>query len=462
MTDMQQQVNHLNTKIDAGAQETKSYLDQLKKKVSEYDQEYKLSETASSYLDSGMQTAQSSVDELKKIGLQLQDKSKDASDETVRSAQRALGKTKESLAGLQTKAREYDNKFRAKGSSLTSTVEEVVNAARQKTMDAIEMANEQATHVLGMIQNMAGQAAGNAKYGAQVVAGGTANAADTVDEKLGVTPKATGVIDTVKETVVNLDKRIGVSETAAKIDATVTGGLGAKAMSKTGELVSNSVEYVAESLQKAKIVSSDSSTAQSVDKKASHAADKAVDAKDQVKDKAGQAQNKAQDVGTSAKQTGNSLTEDAKQKAGYAADKIAEKGTQAKEGAQNMMGKAHEKGVHGMEYAKDNASYAAGTAQQKGSQFAHDAKQTGHHAMGTAQQKGHEANVMGHQQAHQARVGTQQMTGQTPNQNKTTMETLRDGAQNVGTATKETLFGTSSGHSSTDPRNNQYQNYPHA
>ena len=56
----------------------------MKKKVHEYDEEYKVSETASSYLQSGLDTANESVDQLKAVGHQLKQQSGKASDQTVR------------------------------------------------------------------------------------------------------------------------------------------------------------------------------------------------------------------------------------------------------------------------------------------------------------------------------------------------------------------------------------------
>lgn len=76
---------------------------------------------------------------------------------------------------------------------------------------------------------------------------------EELDEKYGVRTTITGAVAAVTEKVVDLDKSLGVSETAAKVDEKVSGGIGASLINKGLELVNNSVEYVTDALNHAKV-----------------------------------------------------------------------------------------------------------------------------------------------------------------------------------------------------------------
>lgn len=76
--------------------------------------------------------------------------------------------------------------------------------------------------------------------------------AEGLDERFGVRSTITGAVAAVTEKVVDLDKSLGVSETAFKVDAKVSGGVGANLLTKGRELVNTSVEYVADALNQAK------------------------------------------------------------------------------------------------------------------------------------------------------------------------------------------------------------------
>lgn len=65
----------------------------------------------------------------------------------------------------------------------------------------------------------------------------------------------------VTDKVVGLDKSLGVSETAYKVDEKVSGGMGANLVAKGLELVNSSVEYVTDALNHAKETAASASAA---------------------------------------------------------------------------------------------------------------------------------------------------------------------------------------------------------
>lgn len=86
-----------------------------------------------------------------------------------------------------------------------------------------------------------------------VAAGGVVTKAEELDEKFGVRTTITGAVAAVTERVVGLDKSLGVSETAFKVDEKVSGGMGASLLNKGLEIVNSSVEYVTDALNHAKV-----------------------------------------------------------------------------------------------------------------------------------------------------------------------------------------------------------------
>lgn len=514
MADVHEQVDHLNQRIDSGAEETKLYLNKLKKKVEEYDSQHKLSETASEFLQSGIDSASSSVDELKHIGAQLHRQSKTVSGQTIETAQQALGKVKDSIDELQDKAREYDRKFvGSTGASVATGIENVVNATRQRTTDAIEMANEQAMRVMEMIQNVAGNVAHGAKQtaenvasGAQHAAGGVTHtakvatgevlkAAEKVDEKIGVTPAVSSAMCGVTDTVKKLDKRMHVTETATKIDTKITGGLATNLVHKGVELMQESIDYVTETLQQAKIAASQSPTMQMAEERASGAAERASDttgavqekvssAKDTVMGKVSDTTGAVQEKSSSAKDTaieatgmsgsGETMMEKAKGAAGQAGDMASEGAEHAKEGAQYMTGQAMEKGQQVKEGVKDKGQ----DIQEKGSQAmqkgydmkesvkekgsqalqqGHDMKETakekGSQAMGKAQDKGSQAKEKVKEKGSDMTGGSG--GGSSSSSGGGTMHSMKEQAGELGTAAKEATMGMSAGDSATDVRHKE-------
>lgn len=85
-----------------------------------------------------------------------------------------------------------------------------------------------------------------------VVTGEALLKAEEVDSKYGVTYTISGAVAAVTAKVGEIDRSLGVSETAASLDEKVTGGIGASLVNKGLDLVHSSVEYVSETLQQVK------------------------------------------------------------------------------------------------------------------------------------------------------------------------------------------------------------------
>ncbi|ETP35806.1 hypothetical protein F442_16136 [Phytophthora nicotianae P10297] len=99
----------------------------------------------------------------------------------------------------------------------------------------------------------------SAGYGAYVVAGGVVGKAEELDGRYGVVNTVSGVVGAVAEKVSDLDRALGVSATAMKVDEKVTGGIGTDLVNKGVVLVNNSVEYVTGALQQAKMAANEES-----------------------------------------------------------------------------------------------------------------------------------------------------------------------------------------------------------
>ncbi|KAF1326744.1 hypothetical protein FI667_g8188, partial [Globisporangium splendens] len=263
MADAQKEIEKLHEQIHKGTEETKTYLESLKAKLSEYDEHYKVSETATSYLQAGIDRAHKSVDELKELGDKLKQKSSDKKETLVDATKASFEKVHAALESLKQNGREYDQKFKAtlstsfesaKGgvgaaaSTVSSSVESIVSTTREKTVSSFEQIRDQIANV----QKAVGDKTASVGHNALVAAGGVLAKAEELDERFGVRTTITGAVAAVTEKVVDLDKSLGVSETAAKVDEKVSGGIGASLLNKGLELVSSSVEYVTDAINHAK------------------------------------------------------------------------------------------------------------------------------------------------------------------------------------------------------------------
>ncbi|TYZ58105.1 hypothetical protein PybrP1_006697 [[Pythium] brassicae (nom. inval.)] len=261
MADAQQEIEKLQAQIHKGAEETKTYLEAAK--LGEYDEHYKVSETATSFLQAGIDRAHKSVDELKELGDKLKQKGSSGKEAVVEATKASLDKVHAALESLKQNGRDYDQRFKsrlstsyesAKGgigsatSTVSTSIEAIVSTTREKTASSFEQIKEQLVNV----QVAVGNTTAAVGHNALVAAGGVVTMAEGLDERFGVRTTLTGAVAAVTEKVADLDKSLGVSETAFKVDEKVTGGIGANLLDKGRELVNNSVEYVTDALQQAK------------------------------------------------------------------------------------------------------------------------------------------------------------------------------------------------------------------
>ncbi|CAI5718017.1 unnamed protein product [Hyaloperonospora brassicae] len=253
------QIEKLQEQIHKGTEETKSYLASLKERLAEYDAQYSVSETASSFLQAAIERTHKSVDELKELGETLKDKSKSSSAPVVDAAKVSFSKVQAALDGLKERGRSYDDQFRAsvtssvdsvKGgvssatSSVSTSIEHIVVATRERSSSSFEQLKETLF---------------SAGYGAYVAAGGVVGKAEELDGRYGVVDTVSGVVGAVAGKVSDLDRALGVSATAMKVDDKVTGGIGTGLVNKGIDLVNSSVEYVAGALQQAKMAATEES-----------------------------------------------------------------------------------------------------------------------------------------------------------------------------------------------------------
>lgn len=418
-TDQDHGVETLKKQLSLGADETKRYLDQLDKKVAELDERHGKSgnEGAASYLKAAIDSARMSADKLRDVGCEMAGEHEELSSQSVAMAETALEKSQNAMRGVMNTAVEYDNKYmgssgQAATGKLSDTLHSVVNSGRQRTMDAMELARETLSNLGLHAQNAAGQA----KQSAQIATGEAVKLAEKGDEKLGVTTMASGVMQQVK----NLDERMQVTATAAKIDAKVTGGLGKKVVTTGLEIVQESVDYISETLTHAKQAANKSSTASEVENKTASMTGSMESLTEQGKEQAEEMKESAKEKATSAVETARgktgSATDTVKEKAGATKEAAGEKTSEAKDKAAEATGTARDKAsetassVKGkadetVESTKRHTSHATESAHEgvpkakdmaqhgidKTKDLADHAKQKGHEKVDQAQETGHQA-----------------------------------------------------------------------
>ncbi|RLN02208.1 hypothetical protein BBJ28_00011320 [Nothophytophthora sp. Chile5] len=269
-----QELEKLQEQIHKGTEETKTYLASL----AEYDEHYNVSETATSFLQAAIDRTHKSVDELKELGETLKEKSKSTSAPVVDVAKASFSKVQSALEGLKESGRAYDQKFRStvstsvdsvKGgvssatTTVSSSIEHIVVATRERSSSSFEQLKETLF---------------SAGHGAYVVAGGVVSKAEQLDGRYGVVGTVAGVVGAVAEKVTDLDRALGVSATAMKVDEKVTGGFGVGLVNKGVVLVNSSVEYVTGALQQAKMTATEEASGSSTEEKPPKTVEVAVEA----------------------------------------------------------------------------------------------------------------------------------------------------------------------------------------
>ncbi|ETK78084.1 hypothetical protein L915_15820 [Phytophthora nicotianae] len=397
----QEDIDRAKEQIHDTTQKADSYLTELTKRVEEYEKDHEDFEPAGQYLKSALDASRSATQKLKTQGQSL-------SERSVPVAIDGMNSVRESLDDLQKQAVAYDDKYAgSRGQQAMDTLHHWVNAGRQRATDAMETTNEQLMKLRDAVGNMAGQAT----QGAQVAVGEAVRAAEYSDEKLGVSSKAGGVVQKVRD----LDARLGVSATAAKVDTKITGGLGCKVAATTVDIVTESVSYISETLHNAKLAAQQSDTAQGLEAKGAAATGAAAAKKDEMQQTFGEEVEKG-------KEKAGMATQKTEEKAGEMKETTAEKTEQAKEMAQDKA-----------DQAKGKAGEMTETAKEKAEQTKEGAKGKAGKAAETAGQAKEKTEEM----AGQAKEKTEEKTGETKEQSKGVVGQAKDKAGELKEAAKE-------------------------
>ncbi|KDO26688.1 hypothetical protein SPRG_20488 [Saprolegnia parasitica CBS 223.65] len=253
----QQHLASLQTSVEGGIQETQTYLENLKKQLMAYDAEYKVSETATGYLQTAIESANHAVDELKKSAETLRSTTLSAAQKPVSLVQTALVQVTDSLATIKDQAAVYDAKFKNAVGEAKTGVENLTLATRQRTTDAIHTASEHA-HELQV--QLSAKAAG-VSQSAIAYAGGVVQTVEAYDQYYNLSATLHEKVQLATEKAKELDDQYQVTQKAFDVDAKVTGGLGARAIQKGTDMVSSSVAYLQEKIQYAKDVHNNSENA---------------------------------------------------------------------------------------------------------------------------------------------------------------------------------------------------------
>jgi hypothetical protein len=350
---------------------------------------------------------------------------------------------RESLDDLQKQAVAYDDKYAgSRGQHAVDTLHGMVNSGRQRATEALETANEELVKLKEAIENMAGQAT----YGAQVAVGEAVRAAEYGDEKLGVSSKAGGVVQRLHD----LDARLGVTATAAKVDTKVTGGLGCKVAATTVDMVTESVSYISETLHNAKLAAQQSETAQSVEAKGAAVTGAAVAKKNEVqetfnqayekgRETAGMTTKKTEETAGATKEKAGEMTDKTKEKTGEAAEMAKDKVGMAKEKAGDVKEMAQEKAGDMKESAKDKAGMAKEKASKTAGQAtdkAGDMKESAKDKAGDAKEKTKETAGQTTEKTGEKKEQSKGVFGRAFDKTKEAFGSAADTAKSAGTRTE--------------------------
>lgn len=251
-----QEIDQLKQHIAEGTAQSSSYLANLQAKLHEFDEKNKVSETASSYLQAGLDKAHSSVDELKALGAKIKDNAEGASEPWLKSAQAALATLNASLGDLKVRAIDYDQRTRSSIGESVSHVKQTASTSLESIVTSTHGAATSAIDTLSAtitsVQSSIAERASTIGHGAYATTGSVIKKAEQVDEKFGVSAAIAGGVAAVTVKVADLDKKLGVTETASSVDEKVTGGIGASLYNKGADLVHQGVEFVTSHVQGAK------------------------------------------------------------------------------------------------------------------------------------------------------------------------------------------------------------------
>jgi uncharacterized membrane-anchored protein YhcB (DUF1043 family) len=138
-----------NTASDT-ADGAESYLESLKKSIADYDRKTGASETASSYLQSSMDTAQAAMDELRNLANTANGKTAETGDSWQKSAQDAMKRLQQSMSSLTKDAAKYDSRTRAKLSLSSKSAQDTAGGVKDTISSYVASAQDSANSYMDM------------------------------------------------------------------------------------------------------------------------------------------------------------------------------------------------------------------------------------------------------------------------------------------------------------------------
>jgi phage shock protein A len=219
------------TRLSAAIATAKAAVDEVQKKLKEYDESHKVTETASAFLMAPINTARASLEILGNTAALIKDKSVEIPTKALSSA---LANVHAALAQITELAKTYDQKF-----ALSSTVVACVTVPRDKAASALADASHYTAsvaaaanaHLQGVNDGIRQRAISLASSSASLVF----NAAAGLDHRFGIESRAVAMGTSVANTLQPIDARLHIVEnaslvatkglaTAGSIDSVVTGG----------------------------------------------------------------------------------------------------------------------------------------------------------------------------------------------------------------------------------------------
>jgi len=201
------------SRISAAIARAKAGLDEVKAKVSEYDAQYKASETASAYLNAPITKAQNAFDELSTVALMLKDKSVEI---PTKALSRTLTAANSALEQISETAAKYDDKFK-----LSSTIGKAVSVPREKCASALVEASNLAASVSAAANaQLQGVNQGISSRVMSLVGGVVGlsfSTAAAIQDRYDVETKAINAGTAALDKAKNLDQRYSLVDTAGSL-----------------------------------------------------------------------------------------------------------------------------------------------------------------------------------------------------------------------------------------------------
>lgn len=202
-------------------------LDEMQKKVGEYDAKYKASETASAYLLPPIERARAAIDSLSKTAVILKDKTAEIPTKALSSALSSAGAALDQVKEVATK---YDEKF-----GLSSTVISCVTVPRDRCMNALGEASHYTASVAAaanaQLQGVNDGIRARALSVASTTVSAVLSTAAGIDQRFGIENKAVDAGTYATDKAKAIDDKLHLSSIAAQgleraqsLDSRVTGG----------------------------------------------------------------------------------------------------------------------------------------------------------------------------------------------------------------------------------------------